>query len=87
MTEPISITGDDVERKSADDLFFRLQSSPKGLSSTEAEARLKQYGLNALEEEEKVNLILKLFWESQLFDRTLVACPAATLLTYAELAG
>ena len=64
MTEPTLITGDEAEEKSTEDLFTQLDSSPKGLSSSEAETRLTQYGPNALEEE-KVNPVLKFlsyFW-------------------------
>ena len=38
-----------------DQLLFTLKTSNKGLSQAEAEGRLKQYGLNALEEQHKVN--------------------------------
>ncbi|MEJ2166343.1 MAG: plasma-membrane proton-efflux P-type ATPase [Desulfobacterales bacterium] len=64
MDEPTLITGDEAEEKSVEDLFTQLDSNPKGLSSSEAEARLTQYGPNALEEE-KTNPVLKFlsyFW-------------------------
>src|ERR1700690_77565 len=38
-----------------DQLLSALKTSNKGLSQAEAEERLKQYGLNALEERHKVN--------------------------------
>ena len=38
-----------------DQLLSSLKTSNKGLSQAEAEGRLKQYGLNALEEQHKVN--------------------------------
>src|ERR1700690_346332 len=40
-----------------DQLLSTLKTSNKGLSQTEAEGRLKQYGLNALEEQHKVNAV------------------------------
>jgi H+-transporting ATPase len=58
MVEPVIITGDEAKEKSAGDLFAQLNSSPKGLSSEEAEERLAQYGPNSLEER-KLNPILK----------------------------
>jgi H+-transporting ATPase len=64
MVEPVIITGDEAKEKSAGDLFAQLNSSPKGLSSEEAEERLAQYGPNSLEER-KLNPILKFlgyFW-------------------------
>jgi H+-transporting ATPase len=58
------ISGDEAKERSADDLFTQLKSSRQGLTTSEAEQRLAQYGPNALEEE-KVNPILKFlgyFW-------------------------
>ena len=43
MAESIIITGDDAKEKCVEDLFTRLDSSPKGLSSTEVARRLAQY--------------------------------------------
>jgi len=40
-----------------DQLLSTLKTSNKGLSQTEAEGRLKQYGLNALEQQHKVNAV------------------------------
>jgi len=40
-----------------DQLLSTLKTSNKGLSQKEAEGRLKQYGLNALEERHKVNAV------------------------------
>jgi H+-transporting ATPase len=64
MVEPAIITGDEAKEKRAENLFGQLNSSPKGLSSEEAEKRLTQYGPNSLEER-KINPILKFlgyFW-------------------------
>jgi H+-transporting ATPase len=64
MSELTIITGDEAKEKSAEDLFTLLTSSPKGLSSSEAESRLSQYGPNVLEEK-KDNPLLKFlgyFW-------------------------
>ena len=64
MAELPIISSDEAKGKNAEELFPQLDSSPKGLSSTEAETRLKQFGPNALEEK-KVNPILKFlsyFW-------------------------
>ncbi len=64
MPEPIIISGDEAKQKSPADLFTQLASSPQGLSGSEAEARLAQYGPNALEEE-KTHPLLKFlgyFW-------------------------
>jgi H+-transporting ATPase len=64
MSELIIITGDEAKEKSPEDLFAQLNSTSEGLSSSEAESRLSQYGPNVLEEE-KDNPILKFlgyFW-------------------------
>jgi H+-transporting ATPase len=64
MGEPVIITGDQARTKSASDLFTQLNSSSQGLTAAEAEARLAQYGSNALSEK-KVNPIWKFlgyFW-------------------------
>jgi H+-transporting ATPase len=58
MAELIILTGDKAKEKSPQDLFTLLASSPQGLSSAEAEVRLAQYGLNALEEK-RVNPFFK----------------------------
>ncbi|MEJ2080453.1 MAG: plasma-membrane proton-efflux P-type ATPase, partial [Acidobacteriota bacterium] len=52
------ISGDEAKERSADDLFTQLKSSRQGLTTSEAEQRLAQYGPNA-QEEEKRNPILK----------------------------
>jgi H+-transporting ATPase len=59
MAEPTIISSDQAKEESVDDLFTRLGSGPEGLSGSEAEKRLEQYGPNALEEK-KVNPVLKL---------------------------
>jgi H+-transporting ATPase len=59
-----SIDSKDVEKLDVDTLFKQLDSSEKGLSSAEAQARLAQFGRNALEEK-KTNPVLKFlgyFW-------------------------
>jgi len=64
MPEPISISGEEAKKKSPEELFAALASKPRGLSQAEAEARLAQYGPNALEEK-RVNPFLKFlryFW-------------------------
>jgi H+-transporting ATPase len=64
MPDPIIISGEEALQQSSEELFARLTSSPQGLSAAEAEARLAQYGPNALEEE-KTHPILKFlsyFW-------------------------
>jgi len=64
MSEPTIISGEETKQKSPEELFAELASSPQGLSSAEAEARLAQYGPNALAEK-KVNPLLKFlryFW-------------------------
>ncbi len=64
MSEPAVIAGDEAKGKSTDELFTRLESSPQGLTSEEAEKRLAQYGRNSLKEK-KVNPVLKFlgyFW-------------------------
>jgi len=61
---PLIISGEEARQKSPDDLFAQLAGSPQGLSSAEANARLTQYGPNALAEK-KVNFVLKFlryFW-------------------------
>ncbi len=64
MAELTMITGDEAKGQSIEELFTHLDSSPKGLSTVEAESRLAQFGPNALEEK-KVNPLLKFlsyFW-------------------------
>jgi H+-transporting ATPase len=64
MSETKIITSGQAQGKGVEELFAQLDSSAKGLSSTEAEKRLTQYGPNSIEEE-KVNPILKFlayFW-------------------------
>jgi H+-transporting ATPase len=58
------ITGDEAKDKSTEDLFTRLNSSAQGLSESEAEKRLEEYGPNALEEERAHPLLnfLGYFW-------------------------
>jgi H+-transporting ATPase len=64
MTEPTIISGDEAKQQTPEELFTALASSPKGLSQAEAEARLAQYGPNALEEEKTHPLLkfLSYFW-------------------------
>lgn len=55
---------DDLKSLPMQELQKKLDSSPQGLSQTEAEKRLTHYGLNELDEE-KTNLLLKFltyFW-------------------------
>jgi H+-transporting ATPase len=64
MPERIIISSDEAKQKSPEEMFTALASSPRGLSSAEAEARLAQYGPNALVEK-KVNPLLRFlryFW-------------------------
>jgi H+-transporting ATPase len=64
MVELPVVDGDEAKEKSADQLFSRLGSSPQGLSKSDAQKRLVQFGPNALEEK-KLNPILKFlsyFW-------------------------
>ena len=64
MPELAIIPGDEAKGQSIEELFAHLASSPKGLSTAEAESRLAQFGPNALEER-KVNPLLKFlgyFW-------------------------
>ena len=64
MPEPTIISGDEAKQKTFEELFAALASSPKGLSQVEAEARLAQYGPNALEEKKTHPLLkfLSYFW-------------------------
>lgn len=64
MAEPTIISGDEVEEKRLEDLFSQLDSSSKGLTSDEAESRLKDYGPNSLEEKKTHPLLkfLSYFW-------------------------
>ncbi|MGD8854062.1 MAG: plasma-membrane proton-efflux P-type ATPase [Gammaproteobacteria bacterium] len=59
-----SIDSRNAEKLNDDELFQRLQSSPRGLSGAEAQTRLQQLGRNALDEK-KTNPWLKFmgyFW-------------------------
>jgi H+-transporting ATPase len=64
MPEPIVISDADAKQKTPADLFAQLASSPQGLSGAEAQARLDQYGPNALEEKKEHPLLkfLSYFW-------------------------
>jgi len=57
-------SGDEVQKQSAEVLFKALSSSPQGLSSAEAKARLSQYGPNAIEEKKRRPILefLGYFW-------------------------
>ena len=55
MADPTVITGDEAKKKSADDLFSLLDSSPRGLTREEAERRLTEYGPNSLKEEKVIS--------------------------------
>jgi len=58
------LTSEAAKKATIDELFQRLSSSEKGLSSSEAQNRLQQYGYNEIAEK-KVNPLLKLlsyFW-------------------------
>jgi H+-transporting ATPase len=58
------ITSEAAKEASVDELFQRLSSSEKGLSSSEAQNRIQRYGCNEIAET-KVNPLLKLlgyFW-------------------------
>jgi H+-transporting ATPase len=64
MAELTIITGDEAKEKSTEDLFTQLNSSSQGLSESEAQKRLAEYGPNALVEE-KAHPFLKFlgyFW-------------------------
>jgi H+-transporting ATPase len=59
-----NITSEEAKKTSAAELFKKLDSSQKGLSSTEAQQRLQQLGPNEITEE-KVNPLIKFlgyFW-------------------------
>jgi len=63
-SEPTIISSEEAKRQSSQALFATLSSSPQGLSSAEAEARLAQYGPNALEEQKAHPFLkfLRYFW-------------------------
>jgi len=54
------ISSQEAEKKSIEDIYHLLESSPEGLSGSEARRRLETYGPNALEEE-KGNPLLNFF--------------------------
>jgi H+-transporting ATPase len=58
------VTSEAAKEAPINELFQRLSSSEKGLSSSEAQNRLQQYGSNEIAEK-KINPLLKLlsyFW-------------------------
>ncbi len=60
----ISIATEEAKKSDLNDLLQKLSSSTKGLSSSEAKARIQQYGYNEIVEKKK-SLIVKLlsyFW-------------------------
>jgi H+-transporting ATPase len=58
------ISSQEAEKKSIEDIYHLLESSPEGLSGSEARKRLETYGPNALEEEKGNPLLnfLGYFW-------------------------
>ena len=54
----------ELEKLSLDEVYKKLDTSPQGLSTTEAENRLTQYGRNELEDKQVSNLqkFLRYFW-------------------------
>lgn len=61
---PFFISSEEAKKENTSSLFNRLQSSKEGLSSSDADRRLKQCGYNVIEEK-KQSLILKFlryFW-------------------------
>ena len=56
--------GEDLEKASLEKVFEKLETSPRGLSSEEARARLEKYGRNELEEKHISDLerFLRYFW-------------------------
>ena len=62
--DKIVINADEAKKKTFEELFKKLASSKKGISSSEAQKRLQRYGPNEISEK-KVNPIvkfLKYFW-------------------------
>jgi len=60
----VIISTEEAKKTSIDDLFQKLSTSIKGISSSEAKDRLQQYGYNEIAEKKK-SLVLKLlsyFW-------------------------
>lgn len=55
----ISITTEEAKKSDLNDLLQKLSSSAKGLPSSEAKARIQQYGYNEIIEKKK-SLIIKL---------------------------
>ncbi len=66
-------------QKSTGQVLENLQSTPEGLSGTEAAARLKQHGPNKLAEGKKVSLAARFF--SQLADPMTIILLAAALVS------
>jgi H+-transporting ATPase len=64
VVEQKIVTSEAAKEASIDELFQRLSSNEKGLTASEAKARLQQYGYNEIAEK-KINPLLKLlsyFW-------------------------
>ena len=62
--EQVVLGGEELEKSSIQNIFQKLSSSEKGLSSSEAAKRLEKYGPNTIEEK-KVNPLRKFlgyFW-------------------------
>ena len=55
-----SLTADEIEKASVEDLFSSLSTGKTGISSQEAKKRLEEYGYNEIEEK-KINPLRKLF--------------------------
>ena len=59
-----STAPDDLEKASLDTVYEKLGTTPKGLTSAEAKARIEKYGRNELEAKEVSDLekFLRFFW-------------------------
>ena len=56
--EKISISTEDAQKAKIDELMQQLSSSPKGLSSSEAQKRLQQFGANEISEKKTSPLLV-----------------------------
>lgn len=76
---PVRISADDIYQGKADALVRRLQTDPTtGLTEAEAARRLDGYGLNQLEEGEKISLLVKFLNQFKDF-MTLILIAAAVI--------
>ncbi|HDL85595.1 MAG TPA: plasma-membrane proton-efflux P-type ATPase [Candidatus Acetothermia bacterium] len=87
IQQPKFFSGDEVQKQTTEALFKTLSSSPDGLSSAEATARLSAYGANAIVEKKQSTILrfLSYFWGPIPWMIEIAAALSAVLVHWDEL--